>query len=153
NDVARIKVVSVRPEAALAEITSACDGVESGDRLVPFRTRPRPMVRLNPKTEAYSPPSGKLGGNIVVFEGEHGWAVEGSIVFLDLGRSEGVRPGNYFTIYVTDRAPLYFASWGASYPRENIGELLVLDTYERSSKALVTYSARQIYPGDQIELQ
>ena len=30
---------------------------------------------------------------------------------------------------------------------------MVLDTYERSSKALVTYSARQIYPGDQIELQ
>ena len=27
NDVGRIRVVSVRPEAALAEITSACDGV------------------------------------------------------------------------------------------------------------------------------
>ena len=153
DDVARIKVVSVRPEAALAEITSACDGIMSGDRLLPFRTRPRPMVRLKPKTEAYSPPSGKLGGTIVVFEGEHGWALEGSIVFLDVGRSEGVRPGNYFTIYVTDRKPLYFTLGGSPYPRENIGELMVLDTYERSSKALVTYSARQIYPGDQIELQ
>ncbi len=152
-DVARIKVVSVRPEAAVAEITSACDGVVRGDRIIPFQTRPRPMVRLKPKTEAYSPASGKLGGKIVVFEGEHGWALEGSIVFLNVGRSEGVRPGNYFTIYVTDRKPLYFALWGPSYPRENIGELLVLDTYERSSKALITYSARQIYPGDQIELQ
>ena len=64
-----------------------------------------------------------------------------------------MRPGNYFTIYVTDRKPLYFTLGGSPYPRENIGELMVLDTYERSSKALVTYSARQIYPGDQIELQ
>ena len=111
------------------------------------------MVRLNPKTEAYSPPSGKLAGRIVVFEGEHGWALERSIVFLNVGRSEGVRPGNYFTIYVTDRKALYFSLWGPSYPRENIGELLVLDSYERSSKALITFSAREIYPGEQIELQ
>ncbi len=153
GDVARIRVVSVRPKAALAEITSACDGVVKGDRIIPFQTRPRPMVRLAPKTEAYSPSSGKLGGRIVVFEDEHGWALEGSIVFLNVGRSDGVRPGNYFTIYVTDRKALYFALWGPSYPRENIGELLVLDSYERSSKALITFSTREIYPGERIELQ
>ena len=92
GDVARIRVVSVRPEAALAEITSACDGVVKGDRIIPFQTRPRPMVRLAPKTEAYAPSSGKLGGRIVVFEDEHGWALEGSIVFLNVGRSEGTVP-------------------------------------------------------------
>ena len=81
------------------------------------------MVRLAPKTEAFSPSSGKLGGRIVVFEDEHGWALEGSIVFLNVGRSDGVRPGDYFTIYVTDR------------------------------KALITFSVREIYLGEQIELQ
>jgi len=181
-DVGQIQVVSTQPDFSLARVTNSCEAMEIGDIMLPFQKVDVPPI---PKARPFSPfmkTSGGLEGYIVMTRGvlenfgsifqasgkiagsrssdladvEKGIAGTGAIVYVDLGRDTGVKPGDVFIVYrpVGVDTRLY-----PSMPKESkvvattetaIGEIVILKVEERASTALVTYALTGLSAQDSV---
>jgi hypothetical protein len=182
-DVAQLRVVLVQPDFSMARVERTCaDAVEVGDFLVPFQ---QISIAEPPRPRPFSPTmkvTGAAKGTIVTtkdvlvnsgsyFRGSgivagvqgdrlsstrRGIAAEGSIVYVDIGHNQPVKPGDLFIIYrewnSDDMAP-YLPEEAEKLRATHtaVGELLILKVGERAATALVTYSTDGIGLGDSVE--
>ena len=175
QDLGRAKVLYIRNKTAVAQIESSCSDVMPGDIAVPFQERPRPEFKQT-TFERFAPPNGKTTGRIVMgrdLDTEFG---SHRIVYLNVGESEGVKPGDYFRITreyssiakspiesLGFNAPSYddtqkdpskfnFRTQAGELPRRSIGELMVISAGPNSSTALTTYTPEEARAGDGVEM-
>jgi hypothetical protein len=76
------------------------------------------------------------------------------VVYLDVGKMEGVKPGDFFIVFrdvVSPDGSKLHDSETKQNARTAVAELVVLKVEDRASTALVTYSADMISPGDSVE--
>jgi hypothetical protein len=144
------RVVAVDDKAASLVIVQANDVIERGAMLGPWTDRFFRRVDPTPNGQALE---GLIVGSqtrIVTQMGEQ------QVVYVDRGEAHGVREGNVFT--VVRSGDLYGKPpdrpvWDESLPKEDIGQLLVVDVKERASTALVTRSVKELFIGDRVELR
>ena len=175
QDLGRAKVLYIRNKTAVAQIESSCSDVMPGDIAVPFQERPRPEFKQT-TFERFAPPNGKTTGRIVMgrdLDTEFG---SHRIVYLNVGESQGVKPGDYFRVTreyssiakspiesIGFNAPSYddtqkdpskfnFRTQAGELPRRSIGELMVISTGPNSSTALTTYAPEEARVGDGVEM-
>ena len=144
------KVVSVDEKAASLVITSSSDPIERGALLGPWTEKLyRPVApRPNQRT---------LDGIIVATQNEVVSEIgEHHVVFVDKGKAEGVQEGNVFK--VVERGDPYGRApkkpmWDPAFPKEDVGELLVIDAKDHASTALVMRSLHELRIGDRVEMR
>ncbi|MCL4522670.1 MAG: OmpA family protein [Acidobacteria bacterium] len=169
-DVGRAKVAHVESGVSVALVVSACTFLQRGDIARPFAERPAPALRPADQNR-FPAPSGKNQGMVVSAKD---WAqVVGmnSIIYVNLGTSQGAKTGDYVRLFrfqgtrhdtaYQDRYTAY-KRWGfgktpvayswKDLPREQLGEGIVLRSSENASTVLITHSLREIYMGDYVEL-
>lgn len=154
EDVGRVKIVSVTPHGAIAQVTFACTAVRTGDIAVPYQPRTIPQYTPSGKPDQFSFPNGKLAGTLTAGVDNTAYFGEGSRAYINLGQSDGVSPGQRFRIFhiIRESASAGFRTMPET-PRETTGELVVLSTQEKSSVVMVVNSSREIALGDGIELE
>jgi len=172
-DIAQIQVVSAQPDFSMARVVTSCEPTEIGDIMVPFQRleapQPPPRRPFSPMMRL----AGAAQGEIVMTKnallnfgsayetGEHlpgarphseslsiveyGVAAEGSIVYVNLGQSSGVKPGDVFLVYRGIEVPEHMfhvprESHRLEYERVAIGEIVILKVDALAATALVTYS-------------
>jgi len=183
-DIAQIQVMTTQPDFSMARISSSCEAVEIGDLMVPFQPREVPTVLRGRTFDPLMRPSGNpVSGTVAITRAvltnfgstfkasgiiaganssdpslmtvEKGIAGEGTIVYVDLGRSKGVKPGDILIVYrpVEIETKLYALKESQRLRNEKtaIGELVVLNVELVASSALVTYSSIGISAGDYVE--
>jgi len=154
EDVARVKVTTVTPHGAVAEVTFACLSIESGDLAVARPARSAPAYTPSGRLERFGPSNGKLLGAITATSDNKVYTGKNGLVHINLGQSDGVAAGQKFRVFhiirETMRTGLYALP---ETPRENIGELVILSTEDRSSVAMVVQCTREIALGDGIQLE
>jgi hypothetical protein len=181
-EVGQIRVVLLQDEYALARVTYNCEALELGDIAVPFRDvnvpdlpRPRPfspMMTASGETKGFVVLSKSAVTNFgSAFKGtdkiagvrsgtlepvEKGIEAAGGIVYVDVGRPNGVAPGDLFIVFreTPPNEKLYPLPHGVdklNHSRVAIAEIVILKVEERSSTALVTYSTDAVMSGDMIE--
>jgi len=144
------KVVAVDDRAATLVIAQSIDPIERGALLGPWTEKSYRPVGRRPNRQA-------LAGRIIASQvdavtmvGEH------HVVFVDKGQRDGVEEGNVFTVVrsgdLYGRDP-HAAPWDPSLPKEDVGNLLVIDVKERASAALVTRSMAELVVGDRVEMR
>jgi LysM domain len=144
------KVVSVDKNVATVVITQAFEPIERGVMVGPWTEKflRRVERRANRKAMQAMIIGGKV--RVVTQLGEQ------TVVFVDKGAKDGVEEGNVFTVIrsgdLYGRTP-NTAPWDSRFPRENVGELLVIDVKERASAALVTRSRTELLVGDRLEMR
>ena len=175
QDLGRAKVLYIRNKTAVAQIESSCSDVMPGDIAVPFQERPRPEFKQT-TFERFAPPNGKTTGRIIMgrdLDTEFG---SHRIVYLNVGESQGVKPGDYFRVTreyssivkspieaIGFNAPAYddtqkdpskfnFRGQAGELPRRSIGELMIISTSPNSSTALTTYAPEEARVGDGVEM-
>ena len=179
EDEGRLKVVEVLPEVSIAQIEHACGYMQRADIVLPFTERPQPPLKTVTEFNHFAPPDGK--GMAMIIEGQRFQSQVGKndFVYVNLGNNQGVKVGNYFRIFrytgteheYAFQTPRYAfdmnGDLGPTYgfggvpkkwnwndvPREVLGEGIVLRTGPNSSTVLITFSAREIYAGDYVELE
>lgn len=75
---------------------------------------------------------------------------ESYVAVIDKGSADGVQVGNTFTIV---RAGDPYTREYTGMMDEDIGELLVIETFRNASTALVLSASRVVVPGDRIEMR
>ncbi len=144
------KVVAVDAKAATLVITQAFEPIERGAMLGPWTGRFLRRVERRANQRALE--ATLVGGQVQVVTqlGEH------HVVFIDRGSADGVEEGNVFTaVRAGDpygKAP-GLPGWDPELPKEDVGEMLVIDVKERASAALVTRSMIELAIGDRVEMR
>jgi hypothetical protein len=154
EDLGKAKVIRVTPHGAVAEVTFACGPISPDDIVLPYQARVIPQYTPAAQLDRFALPNGKLAGAITAAANNAGALGKGRIAYVNLGREDGVSPGQRFRIFRIFREQTGEGFWASpETPRETLGELVILSTQDRSSVAIVVSSTRDIALGDGIELQ
>lgn len=172
SDIGVVQVVSVLPNASVAQVTFSCDPMWRGDLLRPYAERPVGPYKPASKFDHFAPVSGKPVAMIVAGNGNSQLAGMDSTVYINLGTGQGVKVGDYVRIFryqgsTSEAAPVTkdyqykifgFGSAPQRYswkdlPREVLGEGIVLNNSTNSSTVFITYSSAPVYSGDYVELE
>jgi hypothetical protein len=182
EDEARAKVLIARPDVSIAQVENACDEVQRGDILLPFSERPVPPLKSE-TFDRFAPANGKPLAMVITGKKFQQQVGSQDIIYVNLGAAQGVKVGDYFRIFrfqgtqhETDyQTPRYsfdmeqgdavkdvgiygFGAVSKKYtwnnvPREDIGEGIVLRTGPNSATVLITFTLREIFPGDYVEVE
>jgi len=179
EDEGRVKVVVARPDVSIAQVEHSCDYVQRGDIVLPFSERPAPPLKSEANFDRFAPPNGKPMAMVITGKKYQQQVGNNDVVYINLGNQQGVKVGDYFRIFRyqgTEHELVYqvhrnafdvegvlgptegFGSVPAKYnwsnvPREDLGEGIVLRTGPNSSTVLITFSLREIFPGDYVEVE
>ena len=154
-----VKVLAVNDAQATVQIERTYEEIERGDLVRPWtpqdkRVAPRPNTTdvQGMIVQAVNPGLSTFG--------------EANEVFIDRGSADGVQEGNTFAVVrhgdgltnvlVTEshaEGAGGRAARGVKTPDENVGLLLVVDTKEHLSTAVVIKSVRELIPGDTVEMR
>ena len=128
-------------------ITNSFLEIGAGAYLMPYRDRKREVYLQASELELTGYIVETLTGKITIAAGD--------IVYLDLGRSQGLKTGNLLYIVrdvVPDQKLFDFTPIG-KLPDEVLGALVVVEIGQNTSTALVVKSIDAIYRGDRVELK
>jgi hypothetical protein len=111
REVGMLRIIQVNEKTSTAEVTVSCEMVEMGDLLKPYEEKLAPEPREGQPLPLHGESSDDISGQIVMARNYQEFVSANNIVFIDLGERQGVKEGDYFTIYhkITSK-------------RENIGE-------------------------------
>jgi hypothetical protein len=154
EDVGKVKVVTVTPQGAVAEVTASCGPIRPNDLAIPYQPRTAPQYTPGAQLHRFAPSNNKLWGIIAAGVGNTAYLGVGSMAYLNLGQSHGVSPGQRFRIFriFRDVSNAGFRILPET-PRETIGELVILSVQEFSSVGMVVQSQREISLRDGVELE
>ena len=182
DDEGRIKVETVRADVSIARIEHACDSIQRGDTILPFAERPMPPLKSAENFDRFAPANGKALAMVITGKKFQAAVGREDVVYVNLGATQGVKVGDYFrifryqgtheTVYQTPRyefdqeydmaiKDVNIVGFGSvpkkwnwnNTPRESLGEGVVLRTGPNSATVMITFSLREIYPGDYVELE
>ena len=138
----KIKIVEVNDDFSLALITKSYSEISIGDYVKPYEAMPLPVIK----------PAAVVGmeGEILESENFKTNLAEYDTVFLNIGKWDGLEPGNPLEIYRYEDIK--------TGPKQTqkvflpLGELLVIRGEEWTSTALITKSYRPIFLGDRVRV-
>lgn len=144
------RVVAVDDRAATLVIAASYDAIERGAMLGPWTDKSWRPVARRPNRRALDARIIATQADVITVVGEH------HVVFVDKGEADGVEEGNLLTVVrsgdLYGRDP-HEAPWDPSLPKEDVGNLLVIDVKERAAAALVTKSLTDLVIGDRVEMR
>lgn len=138
-----VEIVKKEPNFVIAIVIDTYREIKIGDSLLPFRPR---------NSEIPLKPSPRNIKALVIVSEEHAQLIgENTTAFIDKGSKNGIEPGQQYSVYYQDTKKLDATSDETILLNPvNFGTLLVLHTEETTSTVIVTYSNKDIHPGDKV---
>jgi len=139
-----LQIVCSGPNNSEGIVTRAYDEIQIGDKVVLFEESPFRFKREPAWKKCYDFGS-SLKGTIVASINNLAIFSDLDIIFLDLGRDEGIKPGDYLSVVLrsgTKKCKIY----------KQIGQLVIIGSQQHTSSAVVTKSIYELKVGDTVEL-
>jgi hypothetical protein len=154
EELAILRIIAVQRKLSIAEVVSSCDVIRIGDMIRRYDAFISPEPRAFEPLDRYGLPTGKLSGQIVLSRNFRSFLAERDIVFIDIGRKQGVQLGQYYTIYRKpgeEEGPVSYEKWHSDdrtvknrlyasdskkMPRGDFSIMPQLKTYEENRHAL-----------------
>jgi hypothetical protein len=146
--IGEVEIVSVKKgKKARAVITDSVDVIERGARVGPLEKQLRVVDAVANEVN--------VQGTIVAMLDADQLIGTGQVVFLDLGKADGVKVGN--RLYVVRRGDAYDDVMGPKsnigqddrrFPARALGEVMVVQIGKHAAVALVTLAIQEMGPGD-----
>jgi hypothetical protein len=99
REVGLLQVIESQALTATAEITISCDTIELGDLLKPYEESSGPALGEARPLPRYTEGHGRLKGQIIMSPNSSEYFSANQVVYIDIGNKQGLRPGDYLTIY------------------------------------------------------
>ena len=99
QEIGAVRVTVVKENVSVAEVVAACDTIVLGDLLRAFEGRKAPELEPEAPISRFEDPTNKANGRIVLARDGLELLTRDQIIFVDLGSEDGVKAGDYMTIY------------------------------------------------------
>lgn len=99
QELGQLRVTEVRDRVSVVQVTRACEIIMLGDLLRAAPQRVSPAGRPEGPLQHFSDPNGKPSGRIVLARDGQEMLTRNQIVYIDLGREDRVKAGDYLTVY------------------------------------------------------
>jgi LysM repeat protein len=141
-----LQLVELKENNSKAIITRSFREIGPGSYLLPYRNRKREISLRAARKDFEGYIVSSRDGIITLGAGD--------IAYLDLGRKQGLEVGNLLYV-VRDIKPSmhYTERKGGVLPKDVIGAVVIVETEENTSTALIVKSVEAIYRGDRVELK
>ena len=141
----QVRILCTEDGRSRAIVTQVCREIPIGARLKPIPQLPIPIARVPDPAQWCDAPTGKASGYIVESREWELGLVEGNLVQIDLGRDEGLQPGDFLTVTRPSER--------RDQPPMILGQIGVLTTEARTSTAIVINARREMFIGDRVEVR
>ncbi len=171
--IGRVKVLAAYDASAVAEIILACDEIRAGQNLVPYDLQPFPLTQAPPFDPNDVMSSGSEIGYLVHAKDDLSAVGTGSVVFVDLGADDGLKPGDILTAFepavashtyargdikynyewgnVRFKTPKVKVGDGEDFPPRLLGQLVVMSTESHTASAKIIYAVAELQIGTMVE--
>lgn len=141
-----LQLTEIENRSSKALITTSFMEIEPGSSLMPNRNMKKEVSLRAADLD--------LNGYIVETRTGNKAIAAGDIAYIDLGENQGLKVGNMLYVVRKAETEIKFYS-GVDYdlPVDVLGALVVVETGENTSTALVVKSIDTIYKGDKIEMK
>ena len=150
-----LKITRISEQYATGQIQPDCwDEVLRGDLLGPYSDK---MVEIVPPRANEREMRGYIVGSEIpalALLGEH------HIIVIDRGSTDGVQPGNSFTVVRRQDPTASVRSFvhpsdsiDTTLPEEDVGSCMAVDVKEKATLCMVTRSIRDLERGDRVEMR
>lgn len=141
-----LRLIQVEDHASRAMIDKSYKEVEAGSFLLPYRDRRREVSLKSAIRD--------LKGVIVETQIGSQAAGEGDMIYIDLGKKDGIEEGNLLYV-IRDVKPekLYGERPVETLPVEVFGAVVITEVLDSTSTALIIKSVETIYRGDRVEVK
>ena len=143
--VGQVRILCTEDGRSRAIVTQVCREIPIGARLKPIPQLPIPIARVPEMAQWCDPATGKASGYIVESREWDLGLVEGNLVQIDLGRDEGLQPGDFLTVSRPSER--------RDQPPMVLGQIGILTTEARTATAIVINARREMFVGDRVELR
>lgn len=99
QELGAVEVLRVMGDVSVARVKTSCGVILFGDLLTKAETRVSPLFIERPALDRFAGSSGKASGSIVMARDGIELIAREQIVYIDLGREDNVRVGDYMTVY------------------------------------------------------
>lgn len=175
-EVGRVRADIVHEKSVNATVLETCESISVGDIAIPWNVKPTPELKASTTFDRFAPPTGKTGGLIVAAKEFAMLLRSGDIGYVDVGAKDGVQVGQYFRVYrpfaggnldldrkyrneypekmYGMRMTVHLSKeQQRSLPRDVLGEIIVLHVEDHTATIMVTFSLKDVFVGDQVELE
>lgn len=140
--IGKLEITGFDQDVATAKIISANDNIEKGNRLIPYKDMAPPVIDPDKPVE-----SKNINGYVVASrDAKQGYA-DGDVLYLDVGKANGVEPGDMFDVIASSSA----YKEDKETHTKILGRIRILSTQDKTSTAIVTSSVNAISVGDKIK--
>lgn len=162
TDIAHVQVVNLHENVLVGRITFSCEPLNVGDWVIPPQTRALPVGPTAVPLDIFAGPSGKGEGEIIASKEELVQLGQGLVVFLNVGENQGLSAGSRLRIFRTGKEAAVnehnrnnYRKYAKTmnFPRQILGECVVLQAGKNTSTAIITESLEELYLGDRVELE
>ena len=141
-----VRIVDVNDAYATGRVTTSFEEMERGDLLKEFEPVRR-EVELRTATK-------EIEGEIIASAtSEKSSLVQRSTVYINLGSDDGVTEGDGFYILRKGDGMIAYSRSDAGLPDQVIGKLVVIESHDNYSAALITESVDSLEVGDRVSMQ
>jgi len=140
-----LKITKLTENTAEAEIVNSYQEIEAGDYIRPY------LPPLSAEVPVVKSSGKKLEGYIVANKRGTPSFGRGDIVYIDLGKADGVEAGNLFEVYIPGKV-IKEKKQKKKLPDQIIGKLVVIDPHEHTSTAIVIESLHEFEIGERVRL-
>ena len=138
-----VEIIKMEPDFAVADVVKSFRSIKVNDHLMPYKQRLPEITLTESKTG--------LQGKVVVSEEHSSIFGDTTIAFIDKGKKDDVKPGQWYSIYYQEKERISpNAKKDVMLTPVDLGTLLVLHTEDTTSTVLITQSNKSIYPGAKI---
>ncbi len=174
-----LKVLISHDTNSIAKIEYATDAAFIGDGLLNYEKKNFIEGNRNYKMTRFMEDTGKATGNVVFIENYKTFAGQEEVIYLDLGKNSGIKPGDYVSIYTrygkykvegelgrtisqTNFKPSKakdfkrqkkIALKNRNIPRVINGDAIVLEVYDTACKAIIVENRKPIHIGDYAQIK
>ena len=146
--VGTLKIKEFKEERSVALITDSYEEIERNDLITDRIELKIPMI-----DPSLQPPKKNIQGYIISAKDERRSVGLRDIVYLDVGKRQGVVPGDRFIAYKIkeETTGVFTKKVIFQYPKIIIGELKIISTRDETATALVTKSIQELDIGEKVE--
>jgi hypothetical protein len=99
QELGQLRLTEVKDRVSVAQVVKSCETILLGDLLSAVPQRVSPVRRTEVALDHFSDPNGKPQGRIVLARDAQEIITKNQIVYIDLGREDSVKTGDYLTVY------------------------------------------------------